>query len=102
MQLAAFQVTGLRESTLNPCSSSQLFWYSSSASPEQSDKETNQSVDREGKAETEANGNDENTQQPKANEAEQSESEGKDPKFELSNVLVFWKRIDSEQTAFLA
>ncbi|RZC89750.1 hypothetical protein C5167_035746 [Papaver somniferum] len=74
-QLAAFQVTGLRESTLNPCSSSQLFWYSSSASPEQSDKETNQSVDREGKAETEANGNDENTQQPKANEAEQSESE---------------------------
>ncbi|KAI3928519.1 hypothetical protein MKW98_024120 [Papaver atlanticum] len=74
-QLAAFQVTGLRESTLNPCSSSQLFWYSSSASPEQSDKETNQSVDSEGKAETKANGNDENAQQTKASEAEQSESE---------------------------
>ncbi|KAI3866959.1 hypothetical protein MKX03_022002 [Papaver bracteatum] len=47
MQYESFQVTGLQESTLNPCSSSQLFWYSFSVSPEQSDKETNQSMDSE-------------------------------------------------------
>ncbi|KAI3973815.1 hypothetical protein MKX01_030391 [Papaver californicum] len=74
-QLAAFQVTGLGESTLNPCSSSQLFWYSSSASPEQSDKETNQSRDGEGKAETKANGDGGNAEQTDANGSEQSESE---------------------------
>ncbi|KAI3988040.1 hypothetical protein MKX01_011829 [Papaver californicum] len=74
-QLASFQLTGLRESTLNPCSSSQLFWYSSSASPEQSDKETNQSRDGEGKAETKANGDGGNAEQTEANGEEQSESE---------------------------
>lgn len=55
-QLVAFKVTGLRELALYPTIASQRFGYSSSASPQPTEKETNKSADGQEKAETEANG----------------------------------------------
>ncbi|OVA10057.1 GrpE nucleotide exchange factor [Macleaya cordata] len=92
MQCVAFQVTGLNELARNP-TASQRFWYSSSASPEPTDKETNQSGDGQ---ETTLENNNTSTKA-----AEETEKTGSSSEQKLStSQSVKKRRRGTKRTAF--